>query len=84
MKFIVGVMESKTGKGAELWQVQNATIPHISGQKDIPALNPKFSEYPYEAGSVLKPITLAMATGSWLWSHPIQSVQYLWWKNEDR
>jgi cell division protein FtsI (penicillin-binding protein 3) len=33
---------------------------HIQ-QKDIPALVPKFTEYPYEAGSVLKPISLAIA-----------------------
>ena len=59
-EIIVGVMESKTGKVLALASTERYDPSHIT-QKDIPALNPKFSEYPYEAGSVLKPLTLAMA-----------------------
>ncbi|WP_295421070.1 penicillin-binding protein 2 [Sulfurovum sp.] len=59
-EIIVGVMESKTGKVLSLASSERYDPSHIT-QKDIPALNPKFSEYPYEAGSVIKPITLAIA-----------------------
>ncbi len=59
-EIIVGAMESKTGKVLTLASTERYDPSHIM-QKDIPALNPKFSEYPYEAGSVLKPLTLAMA-----------------------
>ena len=59
-EIIVGVMESKTGKVLSLASTERYDPSHIT-QKDIPALNPKFSEYPYEAGSVLKPITISLA-----------------------
>ncbi len=59
-EIIVGVMESKTGKVLSLASTERYDPSHIT-QKNIPALNPKFSEYPYEAGSVMKPLTLAMA-----------------------
>ena len=59
-EIIVGVMESKTGKVLSLASSNRYDPSHIK-QKDIPALVPKFTEYPYEAGSVLKPITLAIA-----------------------
>jgi len=59
-EIIVGVMESKTGKVLSLASSERYDPSHIT-QKDIPALNPKFSEYAHEAGSVLKPITLAVA-----------------------
>jgi cell division protein FtsI (penicillin-binding protein 3) len=59
-EILVGVMESKTGKVLALASTERYDPKHIT-QKDIPALNPKFSEYPYEAGSVLKPITMAVA-----------------------
>ena len=59
-EIIVGAMESNTGKVLALASTERYDPSHIT-QKDIPALNPKFSEYPYEAGSVLKPLTLAMA-----------------------
>ncbi len=59
-EIIVGVMESSTGSVLSLASSERFDPAHIT-QKDIPALNPKFSEYPYEAGSVLKPITLAIA-----------------------
>ena len=59
-EILVGIMESKTGKVLALASTERYDPSHIR-QKDIPALNPKFAEYPYEAGSVLKPITLAIA-----------------------
>jgi len=59
-QIMVGVMESKTGKVLALASSERYDPAHIL-QKDIPALDPKFSEYPYEAGSVLKPLTLAIA-----------------------
>ncbi len=59
-EILVGVMESNTGKVLCLATSERYDPSHIM-QKDIPALNPKFSEYPYEAGSVIKPITLAIA-----------------------
>ncbi len=59
-EIIVGVMESNTGKVLALASTERYDPDNIT-QKDIPALNPKFSEYPYEAGSVIKPLTLAIA-----------------------
>ncbi|HID09892.1 MAG TPA: penicillin-binding protein 2, partial [Candidatus Latescibacteria bacterium] len=51
---------SDTGKVLALASSERYNPAHIK-QKDIPALNPKFSEYPHEAGSVIKPLTLAIA-----------------------
>jgi cell division protein FtsI (penicillin-binding protein 3) len=59
-EIIVGVMESNTGKVLSLASSERYDPSHIT-QKDIPALNPKFSEYPYEAGSVLKPLSISIA-----------------------
>ncbi|MCF6244760.1 MAG: penicillin-binding protein 2 [Sulfurovum sp.] len=59
-EILVGVMESHTGKVLSLASSERYNPAHIK-QKDIPALNPKFSEYPHEAGSVIKPLTLAIA-----------------------
>ncbi len=59
-EIIAGVMESKTGKVLSLASTERYDPSHIM-QKDISALNPKFSEYAHEAGSVIKPITLAIA-----------------------
>jgi len=59
-EIIVGVMESRTGKLLSLASSERYDPSHIT-QKDIPALNPKFSEYPYEAGSVLKPLSISIA-----------------------
>jgi len=59
-EIIVGAMESNTGKVLALASTERYDPSHIM-QKDIPALNPKFSEYPYEAGSVLKPLTISIA-----------------------
>jgi len=57
---IVGIMESTTGKVLSFATTRRYDPDHIR-QKDIPALVPKFTEYPYEAGSVLKPLTVAIA-----------------------
>ncbi|MCB4779626.1 MAG: penicillin-binding protein 2 [Sulfurovum sp.] len=59
-EILIGVMESRTGKVLSLATTERYDPDHIT-QKDIPKLNLKFTEYPYEAGSVLKPITLAVA-----------------------
>ncbi|SFZ98981.1 Cell division protein FtsI [Peptidoglycan synthetase] [hydrothermal vent metagenome] len=59
-EIIVGAMESNTGKLVTLASSERYDPSHIT-QKDIPALNPKFSEYPYEAGSVMKPLTISIA-----------------------
>ena len=59
-EILVGVMESNTGRVLAMASTERYDPAHIT-QKDIPALNPKFAEYPYEAGSVLKPLTLALA-----------------------
>ncbi|TNF43249.1 MAG: penicillin-binding protein 2, partial [Epsilonproteobacteria bacterium] len=59
-EIIAGVMESSTGKVLSLASSNRYDPSHIR-QKDIPALVPKFTEYPYEAGSVLKPLTVALA-----------------------
>jgi len=59
-EIIVGVVESKTGNVLTLASSNRYDPSHIK-QGDIAALVPKFTEYPYEAGSVLKPITLAIA-----------------------
>ena len=59
-EIIVAVMKSETGELLSLASSERFDPAHIT-QKDIPALNPKFAEYPYEAGSVLKPLSLAVA-----------------------
>jgi len=59
-EILIGIMESQTGRVLAMASTERYDPSHIT-QKDIPALNPKFAEYPYEAGSVLKPITLALA-----------------------
>lgn len=57
---LVGVMESKTGKILSLATSNRYNPSHIR-KEDIAALVPKFTEYPYEAGSVLKPLTIGIA-----------------------
>jgi len=59
-EIIVGIMESSTGKVLSLATTKRYNPAHIK-QKDVPALVPKFTEYPYEAGSVVKPLTVAIA-----------------------
>ncbi len=59
-EILVGIMESETGKVLSMASSERYDPSHIT-RNDIAALVPKFTEYPYEAGSVLKPITIAMA-----------------------
>ena len=59
-EIIAAVMESSTGKVLAMASSERYDPSHIT-QKDVSALNPKFAEYPYEVGSVMKPITLSVA-----------------------
>jgi len=59
-EIVAGVMESKTGKVLSLASSLRYDPSNIQ-QKDIAALVAKSTEYPYEAGSVLKPLTVAIA-----------------------
>jgi len=59
-EIIVGIMESETGKVLSLATTKRYDPSRIK-QKDVAALVPKFTEYPYEAGSVIKPLTVAIA-----------------------
>jgi cell division protein FtsI (penicillin-binding protein 3) len=59
-EIIVGIMDSKTGKVLSMASTERYNPASIK-QKEVSFLQPKFTEYPYEAGSVLKPITLAIA-----------------------
>ncbi len=59
-EILASVMESSTGKVLAMVSSQRYNPSHIT-QRDVPFLNPKFAEYPYEAGSVIKPLTLAIA-----------------------
>jgi cell division protein FtsI (penicillin-binding protein 3) len=59
-EIMVAVMESQTGKLLSLASSERFDPKHIR-QKDVKSLNPNFSEYLYEPGSVMKPLTLAIA-----------------------
>ena len=59
-EILVAVMDSKTGKVLSLATSERFNPKKIK-KKDMSALNPSFSEYPYEPGSVMKPLTLAIA-----------------------
>ncbi len=59
-EILVGIMESTTGKVLALATTKRYDPAHIR-QGDISSLVSKFTEYPYEAGSVLKPLTVAIA-----------------------
>ena len=59
-EIMVAVMESSTGKLLSLASSERFNPQHIA-QKDVKSLNPNFSEYLYEPGSVMKPMTLAIA-----------------------
>jgi len=59
-EIIAGVMESRTGKVLALASSERYDPDHIT-QADVSSLNPKFAEFLYEPGSVMKPITLAIA-----------------------
>jgi cell division protein FtsI (penicillin-binding protein 3) len=59
-EILVAVMESETGKILSLATSERFDPSHIQ-QRDVKALNPNFSEYLYEPGSVIKPLTLSIA-----------------------
>ena len=59
-EIIAAVMESKTGKILAMASSERFVPSNIT-RGDTAALNPKFSEYPYEIGSVMKPLTLSIA-----------------------
>jgi len=59
-EIIAAVMESRSGRLLALASSERYTPSRI-GKSDIPKLDAKFTEYPYEPGSVIKPITLAIA-----------------------
>jgi cell division protein FtsI (penicillin-binding protein 3) len=57
---MAAVMNSETGQLLALASSERFDPAHIH-QKDVNALNPNFSEYLYEPGSVMKPFTMAIA-----------------------
>lgn len=59
-EIIVSVMESKTGKILTLAS-SNRFNPENILQNQIPNLNVKAIEYPFEPGSVIKPISISLA-----------------------
>ena len=59
-EILAAVMESDTGKIVAMASSNRYDPAHIT-QNDTYALIPKFGAYPYEAGSVIKPLTLALA-----------------------
>ncbi|WP_456430928.1 penicillin-binding transpeptidase domain-containing protein [Nitratifractor sp.] len=59
-EIIAGVIESQTGRILALASTERYDPLHIT-RADISKLNAKFTEYPYEPGSVLKPLTLSIA-----------------------
>ena len=58
-EIIVSIMESKTGKVIS-FASSNRFNPSRILQSDIPSLNVKGIEYPFEPGSVIKPITISL------------------------
>jgi len=59
-EILVAVMNSETGQILSLATSERFN-PQKIRQKDVKALNPNFSEYLYEPGSVIKPLTLSIA-----------------------
>jgi len=59
-EIMVAVMNSETGELLSLASSERYDPSHIR-QSDVKSLNPNFSEYLYEPGSVMKPMTLAIA-----------------------
>ena len=59
-EIMAAVMNSETGELLALASSERYDPLHIQ-QKDVKSLNPNFSEYLYEPGSVMKPLTLAIA-----------------------
>jgi len=58
-EIIISIVESRTGKVLSL-ATSNRFDPENIKQKDIPSLNVKAIEHPFEPGSILKPISLAL------------------------
>jgi len=58
-EIIAGVMDNKSGKILALASSERFNPNRIT-QNKIYALNPKFTEYLYEPGSVIKPLSLAI------------------------
>jgi len=59
-EIMVAVMESQTGRLRALATTRRFNPKNIL-KKEVNNLNPHFSEYLYEPGSVIKPITMAIA-----------------------
>ncbi|NKQ41368.1 MAG: penicillin-binding protein 2 [Sulfurovum sp.] len=59
-EIIAGVMDSRTGKVIALASSERYDPDNIR-KKDVYSLNPKFSEFLYEPGSTMKPITMSIA-----------------------
>ncbi len=58
-EIIISIMESHTGKIIS-FASSNRFNPEKILQKDIPSLNVKAIEYPFEPGSVMKPIAISL------------------------
>ncbi len=59
-EILVAVMNSKTGQILSLATSERFN-PEKIHQRDVKLLNPNFTEYLYEPGSVIKPLTLSIA-----------------------
>ncbi|NPA61184.1 MAG: penicillin-binding protein 2, partial [Epsilonproteobacteria bacterium] len=59
-EILVAVMDSKSGKILAM-ATSDRFNPSRIRKRDMGALNPDFTEYLYEPGSVIKPLTLAIA-----------------------
>jgi len=59
-EIMAAVMDSRTGELIALATSERFDPAQIR-QRDVQALNPNFSEYPYEPGSVMKPFVMAIA-----------------------
>ncbi|SMC08335.1 peptidoglycan D,D-transpeptidase FtsI family protein [Nitratiruptor tergarcus] len=58
-EIIAAVMESNSGKILAIAS-SNRYDPKNIQKRDLPSLNPKFTEYPFEPGSVMKPMTFSL------------------------
>jgi len=72
------VMNSKTGELIAIASSNRYDLLHIS-EKDIPSLNPKFAQYPYEPGAMMMPFTVAMLLNT----HTEEPDKYKEWFNTD-
>jgi cell division protein FtsI (penicillin-binding protein 3) len=59
-EILLAIMESTTGKILCFATTKRYDPSHIK-QKDMASLVSKFTEYPYEAGSIIKPLSIAIA-----------------------